>query len=104
MVNIPNTAQPFIKTATRLHHGQSQIWVKAVYSVAMIETDQWHDSVSFEYAKQADVAGDIEPDHQTDVPANVTPMNFLSPTPYADAVLGDIRTSVRLPNAPLPPH
>ncbi len=34
-----------------LHHGRSQIWVKAVYSVAMIETDQWRYSASFEYAK-----------------------------------------------------
>ncbi|WP_446902645.1 hypothetical protein [Burkholderia sp. YIM B11467] len=47
-----------------LHHGQSQIWVKAVYSVAMIEADQWRYSVSFEYAKQADLAGDTGAEHQ----------------------------------------
>ncbi|MBR8381547.1 hypothetical protein KDX26_03995 [Burkholderia cenocepacia] len=33
-----------------LHHGQSKVWVKAVYSVALIESAQWRYSATFEYA------------------------------------------------------
>ncbi|AJY20989.1 hypothetical protein RVV18_002017 [Burkholderia ambifaria] len=33
-----------------LHCGQREVWVKAVYSVAMIESAQWRYSATFEYA------------------------------------------------------
>ncbi|WP_175039603.1 hypothetical protein [Burkholderia contaminans] len=33
-----------------LHRGQSKVWVKATYSVAMIEPAQWRYSATFEYA------------------------------------------------------
>lgn len=38
-----------------LHRGQSVVWVKAVYSVALIESAQWRYSASFEYAIRAGV-------------------------------------------------
>ncbi|WP_175723075.1 hypothetical protein [Burkholderia ambifaria] len=38
-----------------LHRGQSKVWVKAVYSVAMIESAQWRYSATFEYATRAGI-------------------------------------------------
>ncbi|HDR9503495.1 hypothetical protein [Burkholderia cepacia] len=38
-----------------LHRGQSKVWVRAVYSVAMIESGQWHYSAVFEYKIRAGV-------------------------------------------------
>lgn len=38
-----------------LHRGQSKVWVKAVYSVAMIESAQWRYSAVFEYTTRAGV-------------------------------------------------
>ncbi|WP_423394071.1 hypothetical protein [Burkholderia sp. LMG 21824] len=38
-----------------LHRGQSVVWVKAVYSVAVSESAQWRSPASFEYATRAGV-------------------------------------------------